>query len=513
MKKIPIFAIGCAFLIGCCTPESKDAWANFKPLNEIDKHIEGYYDASLGQAVNPKSGNPAVYVDFSDGIIQAYTGNKGNQDIIKQIGQKMVSPNIEWFKLGGSKITKLEYNSNELFNKVTDATQYKDIMAPIQGALKQITESNNDALLITDFEEYTGDGKEQFENYPKEYFKTWLKNGNSITFFYTDYHEKNAKAKNETDKHLFFTVFTHGKVSETSLIKQVNDALKNSGVPVKSFELNNDPYTVSNEYGGKDNTGITNKSIVQQVKLNINGYYDKKMPFEVIGIQVPWKDGENLEKCVQNIIQKEQGLFMNKLYLNAKEQSCFKLEKVAVKVYDVSEDYEHFARCNEAKNHVPILTKNEKKDDVWDEKSKKDPIISECYVSNKTELKPEWLYKPADLSSKEWKEIFNYDIEIFKGHLKNSPEKIELKTVFDPNYKIKKVSKENALLRIDYVVDAASSNEANLSTDFKWLSLTQKGKDQTSLYDAIRNTLQEPTLNPKGKVLYSYYIKFANQNK
>jgi len=237
------------------------------------------------------------------------------------------------------------------------------------------------------------------------------------------------------------------------------------------------------------------------------------MPFEVIGIQVPWKDGENLEKCVQNIIQKEQGLFMNKLYLNAKEQSCFKLEKVAVKVYDVSEDYEHFARCNEAKNHVPILTKNEKKDDVWDEKSKKDPIISECYVSNKTELKPEWLYKPADLSSKEWKEIFNYDIEIFKGHLKNSPEKIELKTVFDPNYKIKKVSKENALLRIDYVVDAASSNEANLSTDFKWLSLTQKGKDQTSLYDAIRNTLQEPTLNPKGKVLYSYYIKFANQNK
>ena len=164
MKKIPIFAIGCAFLIGCCTPESKDAWANFKPLNEIDKHIEGYYDASLGQAVNPKSGNPAVYVDFSDGIIQAYTGNKGNQDIIKQIGQKMVSPNIEWFKLGGSKITKLEYNSNELFNKVTDATQYKDIMAPIQGALKQITESNNDALLITDFEEYTGDGKEQFEN-------------------------------------------------------------------------------------------------------------------------------------------------------------------------------------------------------------------------------------------------------------------------------------------------------------------------------------------------------------
>lgn len=512
MKKTAIFAIGVAVIFGSsCEDEKKDTWANFKPLNEIDKYIVGYYDASLGIAVNPNYGNSAVYVDFSDGIIQAYTGNKGNQEIIKQIGQKMVSPNIEWFKLGGAKITKLEYNSNELFNKVTDATQYKDIMAPIQEALKQITESKNDALLITDFEEYTSDGKEQFENYPKEYFKTWLKNGNSITFFYTDYHEKNKKAKNETDKHLFFTVFTHGKATESSLIKQVKDALKNSGVPTHSFELNNDPYTVSNEYGGKDNTGLANQTFAKWVNFNLNGSADKKMAFEVIGINKPW--GEDLEKYIQNIIQKEQGVFMTKLYLNAKEQSCYKLEKVAVKVYDVSADYEQFARCIEAKNHVPTLTKNEKKDDVWDEKSKKDPIIAECYLANKTELKPEWLYKPKDLSSNEWKEIFNYDIEIYKGHLKNSPEKIELKTVFDSNYKIKNVLNENSLLRIDYVIDEATSNEANLSTEFKWLSLTQKGKDQTSLYDAIINTLQEQSLNPKGKILYSYYIKFANPNK
>jgi hypothetical protein len=61
--------------------------------------------------------------------------------------------------LGGGKINPLDYNSNELFNKVSDPKQYKDIMAPIQETLKKITEGNNDALLVSDFEEYTTDGK------------------------------------------------------------------------------------------------------------------------------------------------------------------------------------------------------------------------------------------------------------------------------------------------------------------------------------------------------------------
>ena len=156
-------------LSACSDDKPSGPWASFKPLNEIDKNIEGYYQASLGEAANSKSGNPAVYVDFSDGLIQAYTVNQ-NVQIVQTICNKLLDPNIEWYSLGTSTIKKLEYNSNELFNKVSDPSQYKDIMAPIQDALKKITASSNDALLITDFEEYTADGKEQFENYPKTYF-------------------------------------------------------------------------------------------------------------------------------------------------------------------------------------------------------------------------------------------------------------------------------------------------------------------------------------------------------
>jgi hypothetical protein len=515
MKRIVLLLSSIYLLSGCSGDEGSGPWANFKPLNEIDKNIEGYYNASLGEAVTPKSGNPAVYVDFSDGLIQAYSGNQNNGQIVQAICNKLLNPNIEWYALGGSAITPLENNSTLVYNKVVDARKYIEIMAPIEEALNKITKSNNDALLITDFEEYkkdlAGNGLEQFENYPKTYFTDWIKKGNSIAFFYTDYTETNKKSKITTQKHLYYTVFTHGKATETSFVSMIKDALKGR-FNTKVFELNNNLYTISNNYGGKENTGINNSTFAKWVNFNLNAASEKKMPYEVMGINKPWND--DLEKYIQNIIKKENGLFLNKLSLNAADQSAYKLGKVSVKVYDVSDDYEKFARCNEAKNHLPVLVNDSKKDLVWDEKSKKDPIIKECYVLNTSNLKQDWVYKPETLSEKEWQEVFDFDKEIFNGHLKNDPANIELHTIFHSNYKQKNVRKENALLRIDYVIDETTFNDSNPQLiDFQWSSLTIKDRPNTSLSEAIRNTLQNPAVNPKGKILYSYYIKFANAKK
>lgn len=510
MKRIALLLLSIYILSGCNDDKGSGPWTDFKPLNEIDKNIEGYFNASLGEAANPKKGNPAVYVDFSDGLIQAYKGNQ-NVQIVQAVCNKLLNPNIEWYSLGTSKITKLEYNSNQLFNKVSDPSQYKDIMAPIQEAIKKITGSSNDALLITDFEEYTSDGKEQFGNYPKIYFTDWIKKGNSITFLYTDYTETNKKSKITTSKHLYYTVFTHGKANDTSFVSLIRDALKGR-FNTKIFELNNNLYSVANNYGGRENTGITNSTFAKWVNLNINGSNVRNLPFEVIGINKTWDDG--LEKYIQSIIKKDNGLFLNKLTLNAFDQSAYKLNKIAVKVYDVSDDYEKYVRCSEAINHIPVLTKDAKKEEIWDENSKKDPIIKECYVLNTTNLKQDWIYKPETLSSKEWPEVFDFDKDLFNAHLKNDPGNIELHTVFHPNYKQKNVKKENALLRIDYVIEEATFNDTNpFLMDFQWNSLTIKDKLNNSLSEAIRNTLQNPAINLKGKILYSYYIKFANAKK
>ena len=50
MKRIVLLLSSIYILSGCHSEKSSGAWANFKPLNEIDKNIEEYYNASLGRS-------------------------------------------------------------------------------------------------------------------------------------------------------------------------------------------------------------------------------------------------------------------------------------------------------------------------------------------------------------------------------------------------------------------------------------------------------------------------------
>jgi|GEM_PF-2191746 len=519
MKRIIILLSSVYILTGCGADKGSGPWANFKPLNEIDKNIEGYYNASLGKDINPKIDSPAIYVDFSDGLIQAFNSNNANRTMIRNAAEQFgINPKNVWWGLGqiaysGIDRLRFENNPNMLKAKINDPNSYKDIYAPIEESLKRITASSNDALLITDFEEYRIDKTEEVLDFASKYFIDWIKKGNSITFKYSAYHEVNKLSKIPSDKNLYFIFFTFGKQNEESLVSQFTKSLQNTGIEPSTFELNNNPYIVSNDYGGNDNTGIANKTFAKWVNSNKNGLLNGNSPYEFIGVNKPWD--ESLGKYVNNIIEKEKGLFLSKLTLNAVKQNCFQLKKIGVNVYDVSEDYEKYARCKEAKNHIPVLIKNEKKDNVWDENSKKDPIIKECYTLNATEIKKDWTYVPTDLSSKKWPELFDLDKELFDAHLKNESSKIALNTVFHSNYKIKGVKKSDALIRVDYVIEETSPNIDSLkTTDFSWSSVIKKDNGiNQSLYSALKRTLQEPAINPKGKIIYSYYIKFANTKK
>ncbi|MBK6989051.1 MAG: hypothetical protein IPH33_12970 [Bacteroidetes bacterium] len=70
---IPAIAGGIVFLSSCGDSGEKKAFSNFHPEKEVEKYIDGYYSASLGESSNPKSGKSSVYIDFSDGLVQAYT--------------------------------------------------------------------------------------------------------------------------------------------------------------------------------------------------------------------------------------------------------------------------------------------------------------------------------------------------------------------------------------------------------------------------------------------------------
>jgi hypothetical protein len=161
-----------------------------------------------------------------------------------------------------------------------------------------------------------------------------------------------------------------------------------------------------------------------------------------------------------------------------------------------------------------LILRNIKKELVWDEKSNKNPIILECYTPKTKNLKPEWIYKSGDLTSKILEEFLDVDNEIVAAHIKNDPGKIALNTVFHSNFKLKEFNNFNSLIRVDYLIEDASFNDLNPQlNDFKWQSGTQKGKSQECLKEAIRNTLQDPSINPKGKVIYTYYLKFENKSE
>jgi hypothetical protein len=501
---LSIAAISIAVLTSSCNKKEEIPFDN--PLSVYQEEISNYFDASLGKESKVPTGNQSIYVDFSDGLVQAYTSETNNK-VVDYISQKMVGSSIDWYGLGRNHngVGKLEYaNDRDIYNKVISPTSYSDIMAPIEEALKKISVSSNDALLITDFEEYTPDGKEQPYAYAKDYFTKWIEAGNSITFYYSKYTEKNGKGQ----KNLYFVIFNYGGVNENSLLTKFEKAIENRNLAgLKKFEINPNPYSVNNDYGGKEKTGLTldpdveNKSSLEigdkegAVLFYQNGFLNNSKPYEA------FEFGQSLND-VFDFYFKEKRRFSKKLYLDATNNASYILKNVKVQVTDVTADYTRYIQSLEAKKNIPVFIKDAGNNDVWDEESMNNPIITKCYEKNTKTLKKEYQY--AHTPSEAIPEIFDFDASIFSDRLKNSPKEVELVTTFHKNFSGKFTNTDQVILRLDYIVETTEENYSGQLDAFKWKSVITSGFENNSLYESIRNTLQE--VKPKG-ILYSFFLK------
>jgi hypothetical protein len=505
---LSIAAISIAVLTSSCNKKEETPFDN--PLSVYQEEISNYFDASLGKESKVPNGNQSIYVDFSDGLVQAYTSETNNK-VVDYISQKMVGSSIDWYGLGKNHngVGKLEYaNDRDIYNKVISPTSYSDIMAPIEEALKKISVSSNDALLITDFEEYTPDGKEQPYAYAKDYFTKWIEAGNSITFYYSEYTEKNGKSKLSGQKNLYFVIFNYGGINENSLLTKFEKAIENRNLAgLKKFEINPNPYSVNNVYGGKEKTGLTldpdveNKSSLEigdkegAVLFYQNGFLNNSKPYEA------FEFGQSLND-VFDFYFKEKRRFSKKLYLDATNNASYILKNIKVQVTDVTADYTRYIQSLEAKKNIPVFIKDAGNNDVWDEESMNNPIITECYEKNTKTLKKEYQY--AHTPSEAIPEIFDFDASIFSDRLKNSPKEVELVTTFHKNFSGKFTNTDQVILRLDYIVESTEENYSGQLDAFKWKSVITSGFENNSLYESIRNTLQ--AVKPKG-ILYSFFLK------
>jgi hypothetical protein len=497
------------FATSSCNSDQSSPWDD--PLGSYVDYINKYHESSIGSMSSTKSGNQSVYIDFSDGLVQAYKKETNNR-VIDYLTQKLVGSSVDWYGLGKNHngIGRLNFeNDRDIYNKVISQTSYNDIMSPIEEALKKITSESNDAIIITDFEEYTPDGKEQKFNYAKQYFTSWIQKGNSITLYYSSYTETNSKSNLTGQKNLYFAIFNYGAVDENSLLTKFDLAIADQTLPeLKRFDINASPFRISNNYKGKNYSGLTpDDASVKDLELGnaaevilhyMNGFYESGSPYEVIEVTLNPSD-------FYKAYFSEKKRFARNLFLDASQSITYQIKMIKTELVDVTEDFKFFVRSEVARDNKPNLIKDEGNNRVWDEGSTSNIVITTCYDENTENLKPDCSYTYSNPTSIQ--EIFDIEKDIFQDHLKNTPEAVELITVFHNNY-----DPDNAdlipgrLYRLDLRIESTEAIYSEQLDDFKWNSIINRANGvNESLYQSIRNTIQDVT--PKGRI-YSYYIKF-----
>lgn len=504
MKKTKsiIFSITAFFLFFACKNDTNDPFIDFNPYDtDLGKRIEAYQDAKFPNLANSKTGNPALYIDFSSGINKAFkdpTIDKLMSDCFNTI----LADKFDVYKLGEKKVTQLQVsNTTQLGEKISDGNEYKDIFAPIQLAVETIVNNNNDALLITDFEEWQDNTEITSTAFLKIPFSKWLSKGNSIHFFIANYKEGNVS------KHIYFTIFNCGNPNESSMITKLQTKLSPSLV---RYDLTNKSYQLNTQYpteksGGifYDESGKTDKAknILDLKENYINGLKNGN-PFEFYPFGLDWKTIDETHSSYKS--QNQFNDFFRKLFIDLQDENAYVYGDFDVKVYDITDDFEYFAKCNEASMHKPKIEKGTNGEDKFSD-SETDPVALACY-NTKGKINDEWLYKAEEKQVKVLPEVFILNKELFKNTKDTEKKKVEFGVSFDSKYNLKNITNPDGLMRVDIVLNSAEPNLSNpILENFKWIN--SKSIPNVALYESIKTTLQEVGVKPSNKVIYSYYIK------
>lgn len=495
---------GLLIILAACNNSKKDTAAD--PFAEVKfnaydqdlaARIEAYHQTIAPNNANSKSGNPALYIDFSSGINKAFA-EPGIKDMMNACFNTILAQKFDVYKLGSNQISLLNIsNTTELGQRVSDPAQYGDIWAPIQSAVEKIVEGNNDALLITDFEEWQKNTEVTGTAFLKIPFSKWLEKGNTIHFFIADYKE------GKVNKHLYFTVFNCGNPNESSMISKLESKL---GPLTTRFDLSNKSYKLRTAYPGEksggifyDPSGTTDqaKNVLDLKDSYVNGL-KKGNHFEFYPLGVDWDTIAKLQASYAS--QHQFNDFFRKLYIDLSNEDSYTFGDFEVKVSDVSTDFANFAKAQEAKKHKPKLTKGSDGEAKFDDQET-DPIALACYGTD-GKIKEQWVYKPAAADPVD--EVFTFNKSLFSNTKTSDTKNVELGVSFDPRFNLKNIQNPEALLKADLLLNTATPNLAGEKlAKFQWINA--KGTANTALYESVKNTLQE--LNPAHKVIYSYYIK------
>lgn len=466
-----ILAAGLAMLSSCGGGDT----ANYP------QQVQQYFNKDI--ALASANGRTSAYFDLSDGVVLAYKGNADAAQFLNATVQRITSnDSCDVYSMAADQITPLKLKQTELYNKVMDEASYAQEMAPIERTLGKIVKDGTSALLVTDFEEFTPDRHVQHQSFATRYFVDWLKRGNDITFFVFDF-----IGDRQLPYHLYFIVFDNKGHELLTRIKECTAGVRG----YREFHLSRDAYSATTSYpsaikGGNYHDAASGEDLVTSVPEDggqaAYHNYGQGARLEYYPLGVGWADAlKNAKDATQPGYTPTYTALFRNLFFDFSNTDSYLIRKLGVRVTDVEEDFAKYCDYQAA-----LAVTDKASSDYYDENG---------------HLLPDYDYTRQKPQTPEIHDMLELDQQLFQQTMAQSGgKKAEMGITFSPNFHGDIVGGQPGdLYRVDIVIAEAQPNIGpHLDQLFSW------GLNN-NLRDAIRNTLLE--LNPKGTVIYSYFVK------
>ena len=495
-----VVIIAVAVIAGIILYSSLQSGDNFKRL-----YLDEYVKLEVKKAaLKPGS---AVYIDMSTGMNLAYSSTETKnalKDILDEFAGENSDKSTKFYELSENKISSVEtMDANDLFNYVLNTVNTDKEEAPITEALKQIVTTGQPAILISDFEENTN-GSIQMASYAKDFFETWLSQGNFITFYKWGYMEQDRQ------KSLFVAVFDGGY---GEFAAKVESALGQSqSFSMEKFVLGGPEFiypmamsyenaTRGGNYHDKEKDGkdvvsgvledgsaeaYKNYALTEEAAEALkseegmtpvdhkNGIMAQYYP-----VSAQWTD---IVKNVEQMKEPEGDEiafthFIGKLFVDFTAQDGFKIEGIEARVYDMKEELKKFSDKYEA----AAKSKGGKIDFLMGAT----PEITEMFTASISE---DTIVNPLD--GRKYNEIFLDFNDNFTGS----------------NYHSSTEVGSYDLLKVNVVISKFSPDLERAREFFSW-------DGNESLSQSVVTVLNSAKASPEGTVLMAYYLKCREEKQ
>lgn len=518
------------FMMGCNTDPCKDVAQPINPLpfgEQVHQYLDRDHNEEGGSIVK---GQYSAYFDFSDGMEKAYL-SLDIREKVTHVAQMATTNNWKVYGLEENQVKTMDnWSGSELFNRIAYGRNIRN-MAPIEKALMQIVNEKKPSLLVTDFEEYIKDEKMNAKGvekyaYAKPYFENWLRMGGIIKFYAMNFKEGNLSKK------LFFVAFD---ANDQQLVHDIEHVLQRSGEKNYAvYLLQTTPYKVFTDYpigkggnfarpNGADPLGFEFETFDG---LNTEAYHITR---------ASWLQAAEVLMSYRTNARENYNGFLSKLYVDLSDTQSVNIERLSLKVSDVTEDFNSFTNHNFAKKFAPAKGENGMVELTCEQA---------FFYDEKGELLPYYQYNPKssmDITNECFLEINQAQ---FDQSYRANPKRTEVvidfgreysdSTLFsntNGDYQLLKRSQvkdklNGRVLRVDVCIaesGVADSNYSQLDNFFNFESYPikngQKNKREKLTNDCISQSvdlalheLQKAGSKEQNRVIYTYFIKDTPQN-